>query len=99
MKVVYLEWEDAQSTGGTFNRGEVDKMGLLLVSTVGILVSEDEEVVRLAEDYWKHKEQDGTEPEIWRRISVTPKRAIKRRLEWETEHSDRRYEISLEVSK
>ena len=83
MKVVYLEWLDARGIGGRVARKAAEKEGLLLVRTAGLLVGEDEEVVRVAQDHWKYEDDDGMVPETYRELEVIPKSGIKRRMEWE----------------
>ena len=85
MKVVYLEWLDARGIGGRVARKAAEKEGLLFVRTAGLLVGEDEEVVRVAQDYWRYEDDDGTVPETYRELEVIPKSGIKRRMEWEVE--------------
>ena len=83
MKVVYIEWLDARGIGGRVSRKKAEEEGLLLVRTAGLLVGEDEKVVRVAQDYWRYEDEDGTEPETYRELEIIPKNGIQRREEWE----------------
>ena len=78
MQLVYVEWVDAWGTRGPLSRKEAEEYGALLVTTGGILVNEDEEVVRVAQDYWSRADADGTVPETFRDISVIPKVLVKK---------------------
>ena len=82
-KVVYLEWLDARGISGRMARKAAEETGLLLLRTAGLLVGEDETVVRVAQDYWTYEDEDGTEPETYRELEVIPKSGIQRREEWE----------------
>ena len=87
MKVVYIEWLDARGIGGRMARKAAEEMGLLLLRTAGLLVGEDEKVVRVAQDYWKYEDEDGTAPETYRELEIIPKNGIKKREEWEPKGS------------
>ena len=84
MKVIYIEWLDARGIQGRLSKKEANSNGLMLVHTAGILVGEDEEVVRVAQDYWTYEDGDGTMPEVYRDLEVIAKIGIQRRVEWET---------------
>jgi len=92
MKVVYVEWVDAQHTQGVLSRQEAETEALLLVRSAGLLVGEDEGTLRLAEDYWSHVESDGTVPETYRHVTTIPKILIKRQVEWETDNKGEKVE-------
>lgn len=83
MKLVYLEWVDARGIGGQMSRKVGQRHNGLLVRTAGILLGEDEEVVRLAQDYWKYEDEDGTEPEVFRDLEIIPKVLVQIRKEFE----------------
>ena len=85
MKVVYIEWLDASGTNGQVRRERADKEGLVLMHTAGLLISEDEQVVRLVQDYWDFEDSDGVKRETLRELAVIPKNGIQRRVEWETQ--------------
>lgn len=89
MRLVYIEWVDASSTRGPLSRKEGEEYEPLLVSTGGIMVNEDGEVVRVAQDYWARPDADGTVPETFRDISVIPKVLVKRMEVIEIESSAR----------
>ena len=78
MQIVYIEWLDSMGLGGRNNKKEAMEAKLLLVTTAGILVGEDEEVVRIAQDWWTWEDGDGTRPEIYREVLVIPKKMVQR---------------------
>lgn len=84
MNIVYLEWLDARGIAGRVTSREAKAEGLLLVHTAGILINENEEVVRVSQDYWKYSDGDGTEPESYREVEIIARGSIQRRLEWTT---------------
>jgi hypothetical protein len=84
MKVMYIEWLDARGLEGRVNRKEAEEAGLLLVKTAGLLIGEDEEVVRVSMDYWSYADaSDGHTYDTYREIEVIPKSGIQKRMEWE----------------
>ena len=85
MKVIYVAWLDASFSGGQRSAREARGEKLLLVHTAGLLVGEDDAVVRVGQDYWNYEDSDGTVPEIYRQIEVIPKAAIRQRLDWEAD--------------
>ena len=50
MKFVYIHWADAQGDHGQCSPDDLESMGTLSVETVGIFISEDDDVVRLTGD-------------------------------------------------
>ena len=90
MKVIYIEWLDANGTSGMLRRGEIDEFSPLLVCTSGILMGEDEETIKLSQDWWA---EPYNERGVYRTVFAVPKLLIKRRLEWETE-ADRRWTVA-----
>ena len=87
MKVVYIAWLDASNCDGVRTAKVARAETLIEVHTAGLLIGEDDEVVRVGQDYWNYEDSDGTVPEIYRQIKVIPKGAIQRRLDWETDNN------------
>ena len=50
MKLAYIHWADAQGDHGMSSPDDLESMSTLSVETVGFLISEDDEVVRLTGD-------------------------------------------------
>ncbi len=50
MQLTYIRWADAQGDHGQQTPQSLEAMGTLTVETVGFLVSEDDDVVRLTGD-------------------------------------------------
>ena len=57
-KVVWVLWEDAHGGNGPHTFAEVNAMGSFLVESAGILVSEDEDTMRIAQDSWSSDDED-----------------------------------------
>ena len=90
MKIAYVEWLDARGMRGPVSRKEAEAQGALVVSSAGLFIREDAEVVTIAQDYWSHPDPDGTVPETVREIEIIP-RVLVQRLEI-VEISDKRAE-------
>ena len=78
IQIAYIEWLDAAGVSGRINKKTAHKEGLLLIQTAGILVSQDEEVIRISQDYWASEVEDGTKPETYRELEIIPRVAVKR---------------------
>jgi hypothetical protein len=73
MKFVYVKWRDAAWSPGEYTEAEIEKLTPdVLCETVGILVSEDDNFIRVALEYFP---TDKT----WRRIEHIPKKMIEER--------------------
>ena len=81
MQVVFVEWLDSHSVSGA-SATSARKEGLLLMATAGLLVGEDDQVLRLALDWWSW-EDDGDLVERYRNLAIIPKAAIQRRRQWD----------------
>ena len=80
MKVIYVEWLDASSARGPLWGKKATEYPAMVVKSAGILVGEDETVVRMCLDQWIDKDDDS---QAYRDIAAIPKILIQRRLEWE----------------
>ena len=80
VQIAYIEWLDARGLAGRMNKKMAQTEPLLLVRSAGLLVNQDEEVVRISQDYWTWEDEDGTQPETYRELEVIP-RAMVRRIE------------------
>lgn len=80
IQIAYIEWLDARGLAGRMNKKMAQTEPLLLVRSAGLLVNQDEEVVRISQDYWTWEDEDGTQPETYRELEVIP-RAMVRRIE------------------
>ena len=78
MKIAYIEWLDARGERGPLSRKDAEEEGSLIVTSAGILVREDAEVVTIAMDYWSWPDRDGTIPETVREIEVIPRVLVRR---------------------
>ena len=83
IQVAYIEWLDATGISGRISKKNAHKEGLLLLQTAGFLVSQDEEVIRISQDYWVSEAEDGTKPETYRELEVIPKAMVRRYREFE----------------
>ena len=81
MQVVYVEWLDSRSISFV-SATSARKEQLLLMSTAGLLIGEDDQVLRLARDFWSF-DDDGNHVERCRDVAIIPKNAIQRRQQWE----------------
>ena len=81
MEVVYVEWLDSRSVT-YLSAASARKEGLLLMSTAGLLIGEDDQVLRLALDFWSF-DDDGDYAERYRYVAIIPKAAIQRRQQWD----------------
>ncbi len=71
--IVYIEWEDAWTHRGWVNKSDKGE-GLMLVKTIGFLVSDDNDVVRVA--MAQSDDNDGYEY-----VTSIPRANIKKYLE------------------
>ena len=83
MQVVYVEWLDASTSSGFRSIAAAQREGLILMQSTGSLVGEDDQVLRLAQDYFSY-DDDGSPTERCRSLIVIPKAAIQRRQQWDT---------------
>ena len=81
VEVVYVEWLDSRSVT-YLSAASARKEGLLLMSTAGLLIGEDDQVLRLALDFWSF-DDDGDYAERYRYVAIIPKAAIQRRQQWD----------------
>ena len=82
MQVVYVEWLDASTSSGFRSIAAAQREGLILMQSTGSLVGEDDQVLRLAQDYFSY-DDDGSSTERCRSLIVIPKAAIQRRQQWD----------------
>ena len=82
MEVVYVEWLDASGVHSIVSVNAAHRENLLLMQTAGVFISEDEQVLRLAQDYWRY-DDDGSPVERCRFLSIIPKAAIQHRRQWD----------------
>ena len=83
MQVVFVEWLDASGLSSTQSLPAARREGLSLMRSVGVLIGEDDQVLRLARDCWTF-DDDGTPQDYCRALCVIPKNAIQRRRQWDT---------------
>ena len=81
MQVVYVEWLDSRCVSSA-SAASARRESLLLMSTAGVLVGEDDQVLRLALDWWGW-DDDGDWVERYRNVAIIPKAAIQRRQQWD----------------
>ena len=79
MKGIYIEWRDSAGHTGTLWGKKGERLPSILIRTLGVLISEDEEVVRICMDRWTDDEGD----EAYRQLEAIVKTGIVRREEWE----------------
>ena len=82
VEVVYIEWLDASGVSSTQSVADAKRERLSLMHSAGVLIGEDDQVLRLALDCWSY-DDDGSLKELCRNVSVIPKNAIQRRQHWE----------------
>jgi len=80
MKVVLIRWLDARQQDGPASLISLDEQKGLIMTSAGILASEDDEVVRLVQDTYEWTD-DGEA--AFRRAVIIPKSYILNRQEWE----------------
>ena len=73
MKIVYVRWEDARAIAGPRPLSEMNQIGPLVMETVGIFLSEDSEVIRLAQDIYTYDPEEGA---LLRDTSIIPQKFI-----------------------
>ncbi len=79
MKLIYVRWADAQGDHGQQSPRELEAMGPLIVETIGFLISEDDDVVRLVGDIIHFGMV------MYRDTSIIPKAYIVERLDLDLE--------------
>ena len=64
MKIAYVRWLDARGFGGAKLLALAQRMGALEMDSAGMLVSEDDEVIRIAQDIYTYDEEGPKAREI-----------------------------------
>ena len=73
MKIAYVQWWDARGLNGPKPISQVNKMNGLLMDTAGILVGEDRQSIRIAQDIYLYDDEDGP---IARDVEIIPQKYV-----------------------
>ena len=82
VKVAYVCWDDASGISGPLSVEEAARQVPIPVRSAGILVGEDEDCVRLAQDYYT-RPMDGMVEVRVRDLAVIPRKFITKMKTWE----------------
>ncbi|KKM27327.1 hypothetical protein LCGC14_1575860 [marine sediment metagenome] len=74
MEVAVIHWLDAMSDRGPLTLTGIKQLGPLPIVTVGLLISQDEEVIRVAQDWSLFS--GGISEHRYREVAVIPKTYI-----------------------
>lgn len=79
-KVAFIRWLDAAMVPGPVAVREVITDKGLITDSAGVLLSEDEDTVRIAQDTWQ-----GSDEPLCRHASIIPRKYITEMQTWETD--------------
>ena len=74
MEVAVIHWLDAMSDRGPLPLSDIHQLGPLPIVTVGLLISQDEEVIRVAQNWSLFS--GGISEHRYREVAVIPKTYI-----------------------